>query len=273
MRNSDLLAFLLFMLFVAAALAYLVFALHTGLDRQKAIGNRIARAFDRAPRFVLWPIFALAAAAAVYWLGMFGILFVLAFAACRAENWLHSRFDSKPLPITRRNLCRLSYGRGVRNLCVIMALSAVLVAILYAGGRIDGAAALPSLAVLWTIPLIDICILMRVQRTVLLSALQGVDVDAALRGRELLPASGSWQYHDSDWFICVGNRWCAVLSAGRIDFSTPVQVRRRSIGAGRDRLSTCEMLFAGRDGGRIRARLKPSPDIERWIQNHKGRLA
>ena len=277
MRNSDLWGFVLFMLFVAAAVAYLVYALQTGPARQRTIRNRISQAIGRAvnriPRPCLWLLFALAAAAAVYWLGIIGIMLLLAFAACRAENWLHTRFDSNPCPITRKNLCRLSYGRGMRNLCILMVLCAAIVTGLYAAGRIDGASIIPSLAVLWVIPLIDILMLARLQRRVLLSALRGLDVDAALQGKELRPSAGSWQYHDSNWFICVGNRWCAVLCAERIDFSVPIRSCRRSISAGRSTLTTQEMSFVGKDGRLIRARLKSTPEIEGWIQRHKGRLA
>ena len=267
MRNEDLLIFLLVMLFIAASTAYLIYALRPGAVRPTAIRRRIARALGRLPRPILWVLRILAASAAVYWLGIFGILPLLALVLCRTENWLHFRFDSKPLPITRKNLCRLAYGRGVRNLCVIMALSAVFIAVLFAIGRIDGAVVFPSLLVLWAIPLIDIFLLMRVQRAVLLSALRGLDVDAALQGKEMRPFAGAWQYSDPNWYICIGNRWCAVLCARLIDFSVPVQVSSRSFASDKGTLSTCEMLFAGKDGGLIRARLKPSEGINDWIHS------
>lgn len=271
MRDFNLWAFLLVMLCIGAAVAYLIYALQPGAVRPNQIWRRVRRAFGRLPAAVLWALRILAVAAAVYWLGIFGIVLLLALIFCRAENWLHLRFDSNPLPITRRNLCWLAYGRGVRNLCVIMALSAVLVAVLCAMGRIHGDAALPSLIVLWIIPFLDICLLMRVQRAVLRSALRGMDVDAELQGKELRPLAGAWQYCDPNWYICVGNRWCAALCARQIDFSVPVQVNSRSFESGKGTLSTCEMLFAGKDGHLIRARLRPSEGIDNWIKSHAPR--
>ena len=225
MRNDEILKFVLIMLFIGAATAYLIYILQPGAVLSNRVFRRIARAFRRLPGYVLWALRILIAAAAVYYMGIFGIVPLAALILCRTENWLHFRFDSKPVPITRKNLCRLAYGRGVQSLCIIMALSAAAVAALFALGRIGGAAVLPSLLVLWAIPLLDIFLLMRVQRAVLRSALRGLDVDAALRGKEMRPFGGAWQYSDPNWYICVGNRWCAVLCARQIDFSVPAQVK------------------------------------------------
>ena len=186
------------------------------------------------------------------------------------------------LPLTKRSLRRIAYGRRLRNICALIGAECAFVIALYGLSRLDIPGAIGTFAVLLIYPLWFLCATLSLQRRPLSAALRYDRFDSELQGAMLAPRNGCWQYANGDWFVCVSDSQSAALRAEWIDFTIPVHIRIRYLGiagggpkygSGGHELHSAEYVFAAKDGSALRARIRFKADIEAWIAKHGGRTA
>ena len=101
-------------------------------------------------------------------------------------------------------------------------------------------------------------------------------------GRQLVRSAtfryvdGAWQYVDDEWFIRLEEGTCCALHAPEIDFSQPIRWSANlSVDTG-TRLpnpmaySTIRAVTA--NGGIYIGKIGYCPSLERWVENHGGRM-
>ena len=185
----------------------------------------------------------------------------------------------RSVPLTRKNLRRIAYGRRLRNTCLFIAAELTLTLLLYGIGRLNIPAALGTFAVLMIYPLWYLYATLYFQRRPLLAALRYDRLETELSGAELRAMTGGWQYVDQNWFICVSSGTSAALRAEWIDFAHPVHIRTKYSGisgtsrygsVGADYRDT-EYILHGRDGAILRARIHVHDDIQKWIRERGGK--
>lgn len=214
------------------------------------------------------------------------VLFLLLAALIAAGIVAHSiyviRRGRKPgwrvptLPVNRKNLRNIACVRGLIIWFVYFPLVIAIAIACWLGGRMDLPAALGTIAVLWICPVLYIIQVLALQYPPLRRTLADPEFDREMEGKELLFLRGAWQYADADWFIRVSNDYSAALCARWIDFERPVLFRLRheympGLKGGHS-LYCPQLIFAGRDGSIIFAKLDRTPDVVKWVESHRGRI-